>query len=136
MARPPFVPTEEQRFVTTVMLACGMPQEFICSQIINTQTGNPISKKTFEKAFRNEIDNCKLIANARVAQSLFKKAIGTGPQSVTAAIFWLKCHGGWKPVEAIELTGKNGGPIQQQTSTSDLTDEQLEKELAKYGIKL
>lgn len=34
-----------------------------------------------------------------------------------------------------EVTGKNGGPIEQKTTTSDLTDEELERELAKYGIK-
>lgn len=33
---------------------------------------------------------------AKVAESLFRKAIGEGPQSVTAAIFWLKTCGGWR----------------------------------------
>src|SRR5579871_4648756 len=35
-------------------------------------------------------------ALCQVAQSLYKKAIGDGPQAVTAAIFIMKTRGGWK----------------------------------------
>ncbi len=42
-----------------------------------------------------------LKANSRIAESLYRKAMGDGPQSVTACIFWLKTRARWKenPVE-------------------------------------
>ena len=39
-----------------------------------------------------------------MANRLFDIATGNTPQSVTAAIFWLKCQAGWKD------TGKDAGP--------------------------
>ena len=44
-----------------------------------------------------------IIANTRVAQTLFQRATeGTGKEAVTACIFWLKCRAGWRdqPVDA------------------------------------
>lgn len=34
--------------------------------------------------------------NALVGKALFDKALGDGPGSITAAIFWLKCRANWK----------------------------------------
>ena len=34
--------------------------------------------------------------NTRVAENLFRRAIGDGRESVTAAIFWLKTRAGWR----------------------------------------
>lgn len=48
------------------------------------------------KHYRHELDNGQIKATAKVAESLFRKATGEGPQSVTAAIFWLKTKGGWR----------------------------------------
>jgi len=31
-----------------------------------------------------------------VAENLYRKATGEGREAVTAAIFWLKTHAGWK----------------------------------------
>ena len=45
-------------------------------------------------------------ANTKVAESLYRKALGDGSQSVTAAIFWLKTRAGWKEtlVQQTEVT--------------------------------
>lgn len=37
--------------------------------------------------------------------------------------------------QRVELTGKDGGPIKHQRDVADLTDEELDAELAKYGIE-
>lgn len=37
--------------------------------------------------------------------------------------------------DRVELTGKDGGPIQCERAPADLTDEELAAELAKYGIE-
>ena len=79
-----------------VMVACGVPQPAICQAVINDTTGKPVDAKTLRKVFREELNDGKQTANGLVAQSLFKKATGTGPQSVTAAIFWMKAQAGWR----------------------------------------
>ena len=76
------------------------------------------------RAFRQVLDDGKDVANSMVAQALFSKAVGGGQQSVTAAIFWLKCRAGWKPVEGLELTGKDG-----QTLNNNETALALEQKL-------
>ena len=45
-------------------------------------------------------------ANARVAESLYRKALGNGREGVTAAIFWLKTRARWKETSVHELEGK------------------------------
>ena len=59
-----------------------------------------IDEKTLRKHYRSELDGGHVKANAKIAESLFRKAMGDGSQSVTAAIFWLKTRAGWKePVQ-------------------------------------
>src|SRR5690349_9012956 len=114
MARTPLVPTKEQSITVAVMVACGVPQTEIVRQLPNPQTGQPIDLKTLRKAFRRELDEGKRVANAMVARSLFKKATGDGPQSVAAAIFWLKTQAGWKETERIELSAKHSLTVDWQ----------------------
>lgn len=111
MARTPFNPTREQRLSVGVMVACGVPQDAICAAVINQQTGQPIDSKTLRKAFRAELNDAKATANGLVAQSLFKKATGSGSQSVTAAIFWLKTQAGWKETVQLNGAGPNGAHL-------------------------
>lgn len=107
-----------------IMASVGFPHEQICQRVINHQTGKPLSTNTLAKAFAAELTEGAVTANAIVAQSLFKKATGNGQQSVTAAIFWLKCRAGWKPTEGLELTGKDGAPL---PGVPQLTEQQFEK---------
>lgn len=130
MARTAFEPTKEQRLQVQIMAACGMPHEQIASQIINHQTGKPLVAKTLRAAFRDELNTGMSTANALVAQSLFKKATGAGPQSVTAAIFWLKCRAQWKPTEGLELTGKDGSPLPGVPQLSEAQFEKLARKIA------
>jgi hypothetical protein len=56
-----------------------------------------------------------------VAESLYRKATSEGPQSVTAAIFWLKTRAGWKESIAHEVSGADGAPIEvREHSNRDL----------------
>ena len=55
-----------------------------------------IDPKTLRRHYRNELDVGHVKAIAKVAESLFRKAMGDGSQSVTACIFWLKTRGGWR----------------------------------------
>ena len=70
-----------------------------------------IDPKTLRKHYREELDVGAIKANSKIAESLYRKALGDGAQSVTAAIFWLKTRARWKETTGHELTGVDGGPI-------------------------
>ena len=90
--RPEFKPTDAQRTQVKAMAAYGVPQEDIAKVI-------GCSPVTLRKHCWQELEIAAIEANAKVAQSLFRKAVdGTGKESVTAAIFWLKCRAGWRDV--------------------------------------
>jgi hypothetical protein len=94
------------------MAAYGVP-EFDVARVVG------IDPKTLRKHYRDELDNGQIKATAKVAESLFRKATGEGPQSVTAAIFWLKTKGGWRET-----------PQSHQVAHYDVsrfTDEELEQ---------
>jgi hypothetical protein len=71
------------------MAGYGVPEADIAGVI-------GIDPKTLRKHYRAELDHGHTKANARVAESLYRKATSDGPQSVTAAIFWLKTRAGWR----------------------------------------
>ena len=95
VTRPSFKPTEEERKLVSQMCAVGIPQESICLVV-----RDGIDDKTLRKHFRRELDTSKIIANTKVAGSLYNKAINgdTG-----ASAFWLKTQCGWKEKSQIEL---------------------------------
>lgn len=103
MARTAFVPTAAQREQVKILSACGVPQKNICQIIVGK--GKPIDEKTLRKHFNVELENGSALANAKVAQSLFKKAMGG---NVTAQIFWLKTRAGWRETQNLNHTGVVG----------------------------
>ncbi|RBB38896.1 hypothetical protein DPV79_16070 [Burkholderia reimsis] len=107
----PFEPTHDQRMTVRVMSACGMKPEVIVQHIVNPDTGLPVTVKTLRKYCSKELKDGREVANAMVAQSLFKKAIGNTPQAVQACIFWLRSQAGWLAPDSIEISGKDGKPL-------------------------
>lgn len=91
-------PTDESRKTVQAMAGCGIPQADIGVVM-------ECSANTLRKHYRTELDTGAIIANSQVASTLFKKANGNGPASVTAAIFWLKCRAGWQDKTVIEHKG-------------------------------
>ncbi|KQZ18670.1 hypothetical protein ASD50_22010 [Mesorhizobium sp. Root552] len=65
-----------------------------------------IDEDVLRAAFEHELDCGGLKANAKVAESLYRKATGEGRESVTAAIFWLKARACWKETSIHEMDGK------------------------------
>lgn len=96
--RPPFEATDAQRKNVKAMAGYGFAQQDIADTI-------GISLPSLKKHFKAELKTGAITANAAVAQSLYQKATGTGPQAVTAAIFWAKTRMGWKETAAVEHSG-------------------------------
>lgn len=101
MGRRSHKATHDSRRQVEAMAGYGMPEASIATAI-------GIDAKTLRKHYRQELDLGHIKANSAVAQSLFRKATGDGPQSVTAAIFWAKTRLGWKEIMVNELVGKEG----------------------------
>ena len=102
MARRPHQPEPAGRRQVEAMAAYGVPELDIARVIA-------INPKTLRKHYRQELDVGSVKANTRIAESLYRKALGDGAQSVTAAIFWLKTRAGWK--ETMVQENKHEGPI-------------------------
>jgi len=105
VGRKPYKPTQAQRAQVESMAAYGVPEHAIALVI-------GCDPKTLRKYYREELDTAHIKATSQVAQSLFQKAIGSGSQSVTAAIFWMKTRAGWRETPtAVEVSGPNGEAI-------------------------
>jgi len=121
--RPRFEPTDGDRERVKKMAGFGLTQSQMASVIINPSTEKHIDRETLQDVFPTELKTGAVVANEKVAMSLYEKATGKGSQSVTAAIWWTKVRMGWRG-ESLELTGKDGGPI--ETASTDAPKERLE----------
>lgn len=92
-----------QRNQVEAMAAYGIPER----EIARVLGAKPAELRA---AFPDELDTGSTKANSKVAESLYRKAIGEGPQSVTAAIFWLKTRAKWKETNINEITSADGSP--------------------------
>ena len=73
-----------------------------------------VSEPELKANHATAIESGRIKANARVAESLYRKATGEGREAVTAAIFWLKTRARWKETSVHELAG-SGEPITFKT---------------------
>jgi hypothetical protein len=79
-----------------------------------------IDEDELKATYAHELESSALKANARVAESLYRKAIGEGRESVTAAIFWLKTRARWKEVSVHEHEAKAPMNVVISLEASDL----------------
>lgn len=106
VARPRHEPDAFSRRQVETLAGCGIPEAEIAGLVY-------IDPKTLRRHYRQELDHGHTKVNAKVAESLFRKATGEGSQSVTAAIFWLKTRAHWKEISVLEHGGVAGRPIEQ-----------------------
>lgn len=97
--RPPYEPTKKDREMVLAMSGYGIP-DYEIARVLG------VSPPTMRKYFDLELATGHVQANAKVAQTLYKKATGDSPGSVVAAIFWLKCRAGWNDRPGEEDLGK------------------------------
>lgn len=85
MAQEPHSPDEQIRRTVEAMVAGGIPQEDVARVV-------GVDAKTLRKYYREELDTAATKANAKVAQTLYQKAING---DTTAIIWWTKGRMGW-----------------------------------------
>ncbi len=102
--RPQYEPSEADRNTVKAMAACGCTQEAIarCIGI------DGIDPTTLRIHFRRELDTAMDMANAKVGQVAFQKAVDG---EAWAVCFWLKTRAGWRETHSFEHTGKDGKPL-------------------------
>ena len=101
MSRPPYKPTDNDRKTVELMSAAGIIQDEI--RLCIGKRG--ISVKTLRKHFRRELDTAAIIANTKVAGSLFKRAINGDTAS---AIWWTKARMKWSEQKNVDLASSDG----------------------------
>ena len=106
-----FVPTEEQRQLVSQLAIAGISRSQITLMVRWADNDQPISLSTLERKFKRELTEGLINANTKVAGSLYKLALAG---NLGAVCFWLKTRAGWREVERVEVTGKDGAPLQGQ----------------------
>ncbi len=61
-----FIPTQDQRDMISRMVAFNVTNEFMLLSVINPESKKPISRETFEQAFKDELANAKSDMHAMV----------------------------------------------------------------------
>jgi hypothetical protein len=65
-----------------------------------------IDLEHLSRTYAYELEAAPIKANVKVAESLYRKALGDGREGVSAAIFWLKTRARWKETSTHEVEGK------------------------------
>lgn len=119
--QPAWQPTDKERSMVETMAGLGIPEVDIAKVLGK-------DPKTIRKHCREELDTGLIKANAKVSESLFKKALGNGAGSVTAIIWWEKTRGGRKETTVQQHQGGGeGAPPIQTTYRHKLDTKSLEK---------
>jgi hypothetical protein len=108
MGRLAHKPDPTSRRQVEAMAAYGVPEADVATVL-------GIDPKTLRKHYRQELNTGAIKATTKVAESLYRKALGDGSQSVTAAIFWLKTRAHWKEMNVHEQSG----PVEIKLSWED-----------------
>jgi len=96
VGRPEFKVTAEGRRTVEALASFGVPEKSIAIVL-------GCDEKTLRKHFPEELATAHIKANAKVAETLFKKATNG---DTTAMIFWLKCRAHWKEKHEVEHSGE------------------------------
>lgn len=103
-----YQPSDLDRQAVELMVGHGIPLHELRKVIVNPETGRAVSLATLKRHFAREIEAGRVKADAEVAESLFRQAIGRTKVIVdgeivqeerlpvtSAAIWWTKARMGW-----------------------------------------
>ncbi|PHP64734.1 hypothetical protein CSC94_22630 [Zhengella mangrovi] len=77
-----------------------------------------VAPATVEDLFARELAGGQIKANARVAESLYRMALGDGRGAVTAVIFWLKTRARWKEPSFADGSNQLSGANPAENATA------------------
>lgn len=103
MVRQPFAPSEHDRKMVQLGVACGASRPAICKFIINNESGQPISIETLNKYFHEELEHGIELTKLDLHGSLYQQAM---KGNTYAAIFLLKAKHGWRDSEPSAASSK------------------------------
>lgn len=110
--------------VSTVNLWKVQHAEFSESiRVPKEQADDRVEQSLFRRAMGYEHDEVDLkVVGGEIVQTDVRKHY---PPDTTAAIFWLKNRRAaeWREVKAVELTGADGGPVQQSIAVTFVGDD-------------
>jgi len=131
VANKRFAPTKEHRDLVTIVAGLGMPHVDVAKLIVNPATKKAITAKTLRVAFRVELDNGMAQMNGRAMGGLALLMQSRNDRIKLEAIkFYLTTKQGWKAASSVELTGRDGGPIETR-DVDGMTKEEKAAAMAK-----
>lgn len=95
-------PTDRSRKQVERMAACGLSAQQI-AHVLSTTAGE------VKRHYEQELEHGTASVTARVGAALVRQALRG---DVTAARFFLQSRARWSVPTAVELTGKDGGPVE------------------------
>lgn len=103
--RPAWAPTEDELKQIETMSAMGITHDQM-STILG------VDAKTLRKRCSKQLGQGSIKATMKVAQNLFKQATEQG--NTAAMIFWMKARAGWSEKTRTEITGADGGAVENK----------------------
>ena len=108
---PGFRPSTQQSREVAVMTALGLTPKEI-GMVLN------IEEKVLQYYYFKELNTSHKLANLMVARKALEMAMSGRFPDMTK--FWLKSQAKWKETSAVELTGKDGGPVEVTSAREKL----------------
>lgn len=99
-----YTPTDDDRKKVYLLAGIGDRNEDVALVM-------GVSERALRMHYPSELAKGRLEANAKVKQTAFRMA--TSGDYVAMTIFWLKTRCAWKETDVHEVTGRDGGPIEQ-----------------------
>jgi hypothetical protein len=121
VGRPSHQPTTQLRTQARTLAGLGLPQQKIALLM-------GISPTTLRLHYEHELELGDAQATQQVATTLFTRATRGG--DLAAAIFWMKCRGGWSEKVADQRVKHEGAVQHEHSGEVVLTTEQRAAVLA------
>jgi hypothetical protein len=117
-----YLPGAQERRLVETLAGYGVPAEEIRRIVVNPASGKALSAKMLLRHFGDELARGLAKANANVAESLFRLAVGQAKvvvdgevlqeerePKVMAAVFWAKTRMGWSEARTAEAHSSQDG---------------------------
>jgi hypothetical protein len=120
------LPRAQERIAAETLAGYGISQDEIALVL-------GVAPKTLRDRYRDDLDRGTARANAAVAQNLYRKATGDSRESVTAAMFWLRCRAGWSEFSPAPARPQHETPLGRKDA-AELAAETADEGTGWHGL--